>query len=123
MGHRDRHVIAIQRPFTDLAALACWAMKDEKLAFALVHLQAHLGTAIEAVLDNRGHLELLQWIPPDAPHLRRTGESSGVTASDGSYALTALALGFPHIAFNLNTAVVVGDHVAPRLSAARWPAE
>lgn len=68
-------------------------------------------------------LALLQWIPPDAPHLRRTGESSGVTASDGSYALIALALGFPRIAFNLNTAVVIGDHVAPRLSAARWPAE
>ncbi|WP_372030043.1 hypothetical protein [Pseudomonas kurunegalensis] len=59
------------------------------------------------------------------PNLRRTGESSGVTASDGSYAhiALALALGFPRIAFNLNTAVVVGDHVAPRLSAARWPAE
>jgi len=66
---------------------------------------------------------LLQWIPPDAPHLRRTGESSGVTASDGSSALNVLALGFSRIAFNLITAMVVGDQVAPRLSAARWPAE
>lgn len=123
MSHRDRHVVAIQRPFTDLAALTFRAVEDEQLAFVLVHLQAHLGTAIEAVLDNRGHLELLQWIPPDAPHLRRTGESSGVTASDGSSALSALALGFPRIAFNLNTAMVVGDHVAPRLSTALWPAE
>lgn len=68
-------------------------------------------------------LALLQWIPPDAPHLRLTGESSGVTASDGSYALIALALGFPRTAFNLNTAVVAGDHVAPRLNAALWPAK
>lgn len=123
MSHRDWHVVAIQRPFTDLAALTCRAVEDEQLAFVLVHLQADLGAAIEAVFDNRCHLELLQWIPPDAPRLRRTGESSGVTASDGSSALDAVALGFPRIAFNLNTAMVVGNHAAPRLSAALWPVE
>jgi len=87
MSHCDWHVIAIQRPFADFAALTGRAVKDEKLAFVLVHLQAHAGTAIEAVLDNRGHLELLRFVliyrlalsPRPASEIGTTQQTCGPT--------------------------------------------
>ena len=59
--HCYRHVVAVQRPFADLATLSGWAMEDEQLTFVRVHFHAHLCTAGEGVLDDRGHAVFLRF--------------------------------------------------------------